>query len=75
MRRAGWTERQARRLDRFLRYRLWPRSLMRPPLTRADKLMLVRLAQMEVRRPGQKITASFTDEAGEDPLESVPREG
>ena len=65
----------AAEINVVLRYRLWPRSLMRPPLTRADKLMLVRLAQMEVRRPEQKITASFTEEAGEDPLESVPREG
>lgn len=65
----------AAEINVVLRYRLWPRSLMRPPLTRADKLMLIRLAQMEMRRPEQTITASFTDEADEDPLESVPREG
>jgi YihY family inner membrane protein len=58
----------AAEINVVLRYRLWPRSLIRPPLTSADKQMLVRLAQMEVRRPEQKITASFTDEADEDPL-------
>jgi hypothetical protein len=34
--------------------------------------MLVRLAEMEVRRPEQKITTSFTDKADEDPLRSAP---
>jgi hypothetical protein len=34
--------------------------------------MLVRLAQMEVRRPEQRITASFTEAADEDPLEGAP---
>jgi YihY family inner membrane protein len=62
----------AAEINVVLRYRLWPRSLMRPPLTAADKLMLVRLAEMEVRRPEQKITTSFTDKADEDPLRSTP---
>jgi len=61
----------AAEINVVLRYRLWPRSLMRPPLTSADKLMLVRLAKMEVRRPEQTIAASFTDEADEDPLRSA----
>jgi len=38
----------------------------------ADKIMLIWLAGMEVRRPGEKVAASFTSEAGEDPLGSVP---
>jgi len=62
----------AAEINVVLRYRLWPRSLMRPPLTAADKLMLVRLAEMEVRRPEQQIITSFTDEADEDPLRSAP---
>lgn len=62
----------AAEINVVLRYRLWPRSLMRPPLTTADKLMLVRLAEMQVRRPEQTITTSFTDKADEDPLRSAP---
>ena len=51
-----------------LRYRLWPRSMIQPPLNRAGRLVYERLAQMQVRRPEQEITASFTEAAGEDPL-------
>jgi hypothetical protein len=51
-----------------LRYRLRPRSVMQPPLTQADRLVLQRLAQMQVRRPEEEISASFTEAAGEDPL-------
>jgi hypothetical protein len=49
-----------------------PRSVTQPPLTRADRLVLVRLAQMEVRRPEEEVAASFTDEADEDPLGGRP---
>jgi YihY family inner membrane protein len=62
----------AAEINVVLRYRLWPRSVTPPPLTRADQLMLVRLAQMEVRRPEQRVTASFTEAADEDPMEGVP---
>ena len=62
----------AAEINVVLRYRLWPRSVTQPPLTQADRLVLVRLAQMEMRRPEQKITASFTDEADEDPLKAPP---
>ena len=61
----------AAEINVVLRYRLWPRSVTQSPLTRADKLMLIRLAQMQVRRPDETVTASFTGEA-DDPLESVP---
>jgi YihY family inner membrane protein len=57
----------AAEINVVLRYRLWPRSLTQPPLTRADRRVFVRLAQMEVRRPEEIIAASFTDEADEDP--------
>jgi len=60
----------AAEINVVFRYRLWPRSLTQPPLTRADRLVFVRLAQMEVRRPEEKVAASFTDEADEDPLKS-----
>ncbi len=51
------------------RYRLWPRSMTQPPLTSADRLVLRRLAAMEVRRPEERVTASFTAAADEDPLD------
>ena len=37
-----------------------------------DRLVYIRLAQMEVRRPEVEVTASFTDEADENPLKDVP---
>lgn len=62
----------AAKINVVLRYRLWPRSMVQPPLTQADKIMLIRLAGMEVRRPEERVAASFTSEADEDPLGSVP---
>lgn len=62
----------AAEINVVLRYRLWPRSAIQPPLTSADRLVLVRLAQMEVRRPEEKVAASFTDEADDDPLNGMP---
>ncbi len=58
----------AAEINVVLRYRLWPRSVNQPPLTRADRRVFIRLAQMEVRRPEERIAASFTDEADQDPL-------
>jgi hypothetical protein len=58
----------AAEINVVLRYRLWPRSVTQPRLTRADRLVLQRLAQMEVRRPEEQVSASFTDAADEDPL-------
>ena len=57
----------AAEINVVLRYHLWPRSVTQPPLTRADRRVYIRLAQMEVRRPEEKVAASFTDEADEDP--------
>jgi YihY family inner membrane protein len=64
----------AAEINVVLRYRLWPRSVTQPPLTRADRLMLERLVQMEVRRPEQRAATSFTAQADEDPLDSVPEQ-
>jgi len=58
----------AAEINVVLHYRLWPRSIAQPPLTQADRLVFVRLAQMEVRRPEQKVITSFTEAADEDPL-------
>ena len=62
----------AAEINVVLRYRLWPRSVTQPPLTRADRLTFARLAQMEVRRPEYVVTASFTGEADRDPLDGLP---
>ena len=61
----------AAEINVVLRYRLWPRSVTQPPLTRADRRVYTRLAQMEVRRPEERIAASFTDEADQDPLTNL----
>jgi YihY family inner membrane protein len=62
----------AAEINVVLRYRLWPRSVTQPPLTRADRLTLVRLARMEARRPEEVVTVSFTGEADRDPLRGLP---
>jgi YihY family inner membrane protein len=59
----------AAEINVVLRYRLWPRSVTQPPLTMADRQVFRRLAQMEVRRPEYKVTASFAETADEDPLD------
>jgi YihY family inner membrane protein len=51
------------------RYRLWPRSITQPPLTKADRLVFRRLAGMQVRRPEVIVATSFTEQADEDPLD------
>jgi YihY family inner membrane protein len=52
------------------RYHLWPRSMTQPPLIRGDRAVLQRLAVMEVRRPEQRVAASFTAAADDDPLDA-----
>jgi YihY family inner membrane protein len=52
------------------RYRLWPRSIVQPPLTEADKAVFERLAHMSVRRPETELSIEFTAEADRDPLSS-----
>ena len=41
----------AAEINVVVRYRLWPRSMVQPPLTAADREVFERLAQMAVRRP------------------------
>ncbi|MDQ2873415.1 MAG: YihY/virulence factor BrkB family protein [Actinomycetota bacterium] len=62
----------AAEINVVLRYRLWPRSVTQPPLTAADRLVFRRLAQMEVRRAEEEVTASFTDATDVDPLKGLP---
>ena len=42
--------------------RLWPRSLLQPPLTGPDQRALVDLAKQEERRPEQQVEVTFTPE-------------
>ncbi len=47
-----------------LRNRLWPRSIVQPPLTDADKQVLDRIAAVGERRPEQRIESHFDDDDG-----------
>jgi membrane protein len=44
--------------------RLWPRSLVQPPLTEPDKRALELLAKEEERRPEEKVEVRFSDPPG-----------
>jgi uncharacterized BrkB/YihY/UPF0761 family membrane protein len=46
--------------------RLWPRSLLQPPLTDADRRVLSALAEAERRRAEQTIQVRFTPESTDD---------
>ena len=65
----------AAEINVVLRHRLWPRSLTQPPLTKADRLVFTRLAQMEVRRPEVEVVAVFTAAADQDPIGRLPPDG
>jgi YihY family inner membrane protein len=54
------------------RYHLWPRSIVQPPLTDADRKVFERLAQMEIRRPEVALEMDFSPEADEDPMQPPP---
>jgi uncharacterized BrkB/YihY/UPF0761 family membrane protein len=43
--------------------RLWPRSIIQPPLTPADRRTLTALAKQSERRPEQLVSVEFEDEA------------
>jgi YihY family inner membrane protein len=43
--------------------RLWPRSLLQPPLTGPDREVLTALAETEERRPEQTVEVTFAPEA------------
>jgi uncharacterized BrkB/YihY/UPF0761 family membrane protein len=45
--------------------RLWPRSILQPPLTQADQRALTDLAKQEERRPEQAINVQFTPQASD----------
>jgi uncharacterized BrkB/YihY/UPF0761 family membrane protein len=41
--------------------RLWPRSILQPPLTPADRRVLDAIAEQNRRRPEQRVESSFTE--------------
>jgi uncharacterized BrkB/YihY/UPF0761 family membrane protein len=45
--------------------RLWPRSILQPPLTEADRRALTDLAKQEERRPEQAVNVQFTPQAND----------
>jgi YihY family inner membrane protein len=45
--------------------RLWPRSILQPPLTEADQRALIDLAKQEERRPEETVNVEFTSQASE----------
>ena len=52
----------AAELNVVLARRLWPRSLLQPPLTGPDRQVLTALAETEERRPEQTIEVRFSPE-------------
>jgi YihY family inner membrane protein len=54
----------AAELNVVLARRLWPRSLLQPPLTEPDRRVLTALARTEERRPEQRVEVTFLPEAG-----------
>jgi YihY family inner membrane protein len=52
----------AAELNVVLTRRLWPRSLLQPPLTEPDRRVLTALAETEERRPGQTVEVRFSAE-------------
>ena len=41
--------------------RLWPRSLVQPPLTAADQRVLAAITEQNVRRPEQRVSVHFDE--------------
>jgi YihY family inner membrane protein len=62
----------AAEINVVLHYRLWPRSLVQPPLTAADRQVFERLVQTEIRRPEAGVAVAYTAEAERDPLRPPP---
>jgi YihY family inner membrane protein len=64
----------AAEINVVLARRLWPRSLLQPPLTEPDRRVLTALAETEERRPEQTIEVRFSPETdGRD--DTVPPTG
>jgi YihY family inner membrane protein len=57
----------AAELNVVLARKLWPRSIVQPPLTDADKDTLAAIAKQEERRPEQSVSVEFHDVEEHDP--------
>jgi YihY family inner membrane protein len=55
----------AAEINVVLARRLWPRSLLQPPLTEPDRRVLTDLARVEERRPEQRVQVTFLPEGGD----------
>jgi YihY family inner membrane protein len=55
----------AAEINVVLARRLWPRSLLQPPLTEPDRQVLTALARTEERRPEQRVQVTFLPETGD----------
>lgn len=65
----------AAEINVVFRHHLWPRSMVQPPLTTADRAVFERLAQMEIRRPETGLEVVFSPDADRDPLREPPPAG
>jgi uncharacterized BrkB/YihY/UPF0761 family membrane protein len=66
----------AAELNVVRRRRLWPRSIVQPPLTPADRKVLADIARQEERRPEEDVAVNFRPEAGsgDEPAAGAVRE-
>ncbi|KJS56984.1 hypothetical protein VM98_03505 [Streptomyces rubellomurinus subsp. indigoferus] len=55
--------------------RLWPRSLLQPPLTAADEEVLSSVARQEERRPEQRVEVRFGEEKEAEGKEAEEEDG
>jgi len=61
-------------INAVLARRLWPRSIVQPPLTEADRASLSLQALQNQRRPEQHVTVTFNDrEPGTEPAPTTPQ--
>ncbi len=61
-------------LNVVLHRRLWPRSIVQPPLTRADREVLAAQAEQNRRRPEQHVYVTFDDPAADGDRVDQPSE-
>src|SRR5438132_99997 len=59
----------AAELNVVLARKLYPRSIVQPPLTEPDREALRQLAQQEERRPEERVSVDFVDEAPDGQVE------
>jgi YihY family inner membrane protein len=64
----------AAEINVVLARRLWPRSMLQPPLTEPDRQVLTALARTEERRPEQRVQVTFLPEADGDDRSSRDRD-